>query len=240
MKRCSVLLFNPKGFGVEAMRPLNPGLLIHLAPKQMHSQVASPVANLPFDDSVLVSPELVSAHNLKIPEIMKGRPGRISKNKSTMKHWCYWIMSKVSAYRWLRRQEQGLQAKSNMSAAMEQHGISYSEWSSKAAPHCVNAMRPKTLTDLARVEPLAFRCYAEVIRSDNMLAYDKYPHYRKERIAAAVKARSWYNTYAMRSPLPTKRRLPDPNWREIPYEHGKHFDATFHAQHPIFLVDWKI
>eukprot|EP01064_Diplonema_japonicum_P005410 TRINITY_DN13628_c0_g2_i1.p1 TRINITY_DN13628_c0_g2~~TRINITY_DN13628_c0_g2_i1.p1 ORF type:complete len:240 (+),score=26.53 TRINITY_DN13628_c0_g2_i1:49-768(+) len=239
MRRTSALFFNPKGFYANGMRPLNPGMKINLAPKSMQSSIASPVSNMPFDDEVLVSPEIISSRLLKFPMIMKGFYGRRTKHKQAMRKWSYWVMAKTSAYRWLRKEEQALQSRSNISAGLEQHGLQYKAWSHKRTKQNLHISQEIT-QKLAQNEPLAFRCMAELLRSDNYLVYEKNKEYLEERKAASVKSQAFFNRHAIQSPVPMRRRLPDPSWREIPYYQGRMSDKNFHPQHPIFLVDWKI
>ncbi|KAJ9460637.1 50S ribosomal protein L20 [Diplonema papillatum] len=239
LRHTTPVLVSMKGYGSQNMRPLNPGLRSDLAPKSMHQQVATPHNTAPFDELQISHPDLIGGFWIRAPQIMKGFYGRISKNKASMTRASRWITLKLSAYRWLKKQELNQKRISNVSAGMEEHGLSFTHYRRTQALHGT-ALNLRMMEELAQNEPLAFRCMAEVARSENFLMYDKSPEYRSMQIDRARKAQQWYTRHALNHPLPMRRRLPDPNWREIPYQSGRAHDKNFHGQHPIFLVDWKI
>eukprot|EP01061_Rhynchopus_euleeides_P023262 TRINITY_DN37934_c0_g1_i1.p2 TRINITY_DN37934_c0_g1~~TRINITY_DN37934_c0_g1_i1.p2 ORF type:complete len:263 (+),score=94.82 TRINITY_DN37934_c0_g1_i1:66-791(+) len=240
LRRTVVVSFSPKGLFSRTWRPRNPGMMHDLAPKGLDQKaVILPKTNAPFDDDQTVHRELLGGFWNRFPQIMRGYQGRAGRNHGSMVRAARWHTMKISAYRWLKKAELMMLRVNNITAGMEEHGMGFKEYRYKRTLqdiHLTNAMSAR----LAKYEPLAFRALAETLRSENLLMYDKHPEYRDHQTERNSRIKDAYNKYAMQSPLPTRRRAADPTWREIPLYQGRQHDAKFHAEHPVFLTDWKI
>ena len=126
-----------------------------------------------------------------------------------------WFTMKMSSYRWLRKQEQLMLRVSNITAAMQEHGMDFPTYRYKKVLHDLQ-LNNNMAAELARIEPLAFRAIAETLRSDNCIMYDRHPDYREAKAQITKSALGNYNKFALNNPLPTIRRSPDPTWRELP------------------------
>eukprot|EP01060_Flectonema_neradi_P040481 TRINITY_DN9233_c0_g1_i1.p1 TRINITY_DN9233_c0_g1~~TRINITY_DN9233_c0_g1_i1.p1 ORF type:complete len:240 (+),score=11.34 TRINITY_DN9233_c0_g1_i1:73-792(+) len=230
-------LFNPKGTS-GMFKPLNPGLKADLAPKSMHPHNARPNSVSPFDHSQSVARELTAEFTLRYPEITKGVYGRRGQNRRSMLKYARYLSVKWSAYRWLMKQERRFVNKNNISSAVEQHGLTFHEFSAKSLMQG-SRLQLQTLNTLAQREPLAFRSLCELARSDNLKSLNN-PNIYRESVAKEKEARKYFQNYMLQTPIPMKRRLPDPTWRDIPFRQSRMSDKEFHPRHPIFLVDWKI
>ena len=206
-------LYNPKGVaGIK--KALNPGLKIDLSPKSMSPNHVRSNSVSPFDHSQSVARELTASFNLRYPEITRGVYGRRGQNRRAMRKYARYLAVRWSAYRWLRVQELQLLSRSNIAAATEQHGLSFKTFMSKSGFQGTK-LHLRTLVELAQREPLAFRSLCELARSDNLQTNDN-ENILGENIAREKRARNFFQRYLLKTPIPMKRRLPDPTWRDIP------------------------
>eukprot|EP00754_Rhynchopus_humris_P034264 Rhum_TRINITY_DN15593_c0_g1::Rhum_TRINITY_DN15593_c0_g1_i1::g.161384::m.161384 len=239
LKQCSVVLFNPRGLFTGGQRAINPGLNLDFKSKGVSSQVGLPRRRSPFDEKQHILTEMATGFETRVPEIMKGQYGRASQNRKSMYRYSKWYTLKWSAFRWLKKSEKRLLRVSNVAAAAEEHGLTYGHLSRKR-PLQKMYMTNAALEQLAQVEPMSFRCVVEVLRSDNLVAYDECPELKQYHADTARIKKGNYERMVLGNPLPMQRRLPDPSWREMPMYQGRQHDKSFHPKHPIFLVDWKI
>ena len=215
LKQCKAVLFNPKGLFTGGQKVLNPGLRIDLKPKSLSKGIGLPKRVTPFDEKQHILTEMTTGFETRVPEIAKGQYGRAGVNKKTMYRNAKWYTLKWSAFRWMKRNERRMKRVSNVSAALEEHGLSYMH-AHRNRPLQKIYLTNAALEQLAQVEPMSFRCVAEVLRSDNLLAYEQFPELKKYHSARAKALEGGYERSALANPVPMSKRLPDPSWREKP------------------------